>query len=411
MQKCFLVSNKVTQVREYLEHRSIIEIVDERRTLQDIDLTRLGIIDVDKFLYIYYESDDGDLGFRSDLNTLRQLLASAFFHTSEGIFILVNCQNAMLEDMIKSACKDSNLIGSKLDIVHHSGVLTLSDVSKYIAGSAFGTQTSSSYKVVYIKEEESEERERFANDSGSLGEVLPELTDQYSMYKKRAEVESLGSSRTVTETFERPQILRTFSKREKPTIQQWRAFLISGVEYTRFEDSVGHLVEYYGRLGYRSMIIDLTNKNSSCISVNGLTQVSLQELSSHVSFSSRAAMVKARYDQLGYVVETLDNVVGIHTYIFVCDSNDYELLTEYLSPLCSELYTNFVTHFSEDAVLDYLRSDKKSTTLFLSNAVVDRKFDVVKYKEEFKGTRVAPFRLENVDTTEFYECAVGGALT
>ena len=410
MQKCFLVSNKATQVREYLEHRSIIEVTEEHRNLAELDLAHLGIVDVDKFIYIYYGSDDGDLSFRSDLNTLRQLLGSPFFHTSEGIFILVDCQNPMLEDLIHSACRETNLIGSKLEVIHHSNVLTLNDVSKYITGSAFGTNTSSSYKAVYIKEEDTDERERYANDSSGIDTVLPVLTDQYTMYRRRAEVEAVSSSRQVSDISVRPQVLRDFTKLGTPTIRRWTAFLWSGELYTKFERGVNNLLDYFSRVGMRCLVVDLTYRQSSMVFVPEAKLYTLPELSQRGTFSEQAALVKCRYNQLGYVIEMLDNIEGVNRYIFVCDSEDYGMCKEYLAPLCDLLYADYVTHYAEDSVQDYLRMGVTSTTLFLSTEVRKSEFDLYNYKDAFTGQRVALFGDDNVDTTDFYECAVGGGV-
>lgn len=410
MQKCFLVSNKVTQVRDYLEHRSIVEIEEEHRSLTELDLTRLGIIDIDKFIYIYYGSDDGDLAFRSDLNIFRQLLSSAFFHTSEGIFILVDCQNPMLEDLIKSACRDSNLLGAKLDIIHHTGMLTFSDVSKYVSGSAFGSQTTSSYKAVYIREEDSQERERFVNSGDGMDSILPVLTDQYAMYKKRAEVEAISSARNVTETFLRPQVLQNFQRRPTPSFQQWNAFLLTGLEYTEFTRGVDYLLDYYGRVGYRCMVVDLTATPSIRVNIAGSHQYTLSEIQVRGSFSERFGYLHCRYNQLGFVVEMLDNIEGVNAHIFVCERQQYGVLREFLTPLCSNLYCNYVTHFCEDAIKDYLTEDVQATTLFLSQATIYRPFKIQEYREAFKGTRVASFALDDIDTTDYYECATGGGL-
>lgn len=410
MQKCFLVSNKATQVREYLEHRSIIEVTEEHRSLGELDLAHLGIIDVDKFIYIYYGSDDGDLSFRSDLNVLRQLLGSPFFHASEGIFILVECQNPMLEDLIHSACRDTNLIGTKLDVIHHGNVLTLNDVSKYITGSAFGTTTSSSYKAVYIKEEDTEERERYANESTGLFTVLPVLTDQYTMYKRRAEVEAVSSSRSVSDSYTRPQIMRDFAKLGTPTVRRWTAFLLSGEPYTKFERGVNNLNDYFARVGFRSMVVDITSRKSTVAIVPGARIFSLSELNTRGTFAEPVGYIKCRYNQLGYVIEMLDNIEGVNRYIFLCDSEDYAECKDYLEPLCDFLYSNFVTHFAEGALQDYLAMGVKSTTLFLSQAANYQPFDLSPYRDQFTGQRVALFGDEDVDTTDYYECSVGGGL-
>ena len=408
MQKCFLVSNKVTNVREYLEHRSIVEVVEEHRSLTELDLTHLGIIDVDKLIYIYYESDDGDLAFRSDLNVLRQLLSSPFFHTSEGIFILVDCKNPMLEDLIHSACRETNLIGARLNVIHHSNVLTLSDVSRYITGSVFGTTTTSSYKAVYIKEGETAERDRYANDTTGIDTVLPVLTDQYSMYKRRAEVEAVSSSRQVSDISTRPQILRDFTQLGTATIKRWSAFLWSGEPYTKFEYGVNNLIDYFSRIGVRCVVVDATSRRSSEVHIVDAKLYSLQEMRQRGTFSEAAALIKCRYNQLGYVVEMLDNIEGASQYIFVCDSEDFMICREYLVPLCEILHANYVTHYSEDAVQDYIASGFIATTLFLSEAVKREDFNIYNYKEDFGDQRVALFTLENLDAVDFYECAIGG---
>lgn len=408
MQKCFLVSNRSTQVREYLENRSIIEVVEEYKTLSELDLERLGIVDVDKFVYIYYGADDADWVFRSDLNMLRQLLRSAFFHVDEGIFILVDCQNPMLEDFIYAACKDSNLTKEKLDIHHHKGALMLNDVSTYIIGSAFGTQTSSSYKTVYIKEKEEEERERFANVSQGVDSILPILTDQYSMYKKRAEVEAIRSSRFVTDIYERPQKIRGFAEHKEATIKQWRAFILSGKEFTGFEFGAAYLTEYLSKVGERCLIIDLSDCNVGSTITAPIKVLGLSDIRVTTSFAEYVGLLKCEYFQLGYVMELLDNVESADVLLFVCDWDEYMGLIRYITPICEELYCDFVTHYLEEAVLWFLREGIEATTLFLSTASIVREFDIYKYRDSFKNTRVALFTVDDIDSTDFFECAVGG---
>ena len=410
MQKCFLVSNKSTQVRDYLEHRSIVEVVEEHAALGELDLQHLGIIDADKFIYIYYQLDDGDITFRSELNIFRQLLASAFFRVDEAIFILVECKNPMLEDLIHSACRDSNLVGSKLEVIHHSGTLSLTDVSRYVAGAAYGAEITSSYKSVYISEGNSDERERYTHSVNGLDTMLPALTDQYTMYKKRSEVEAVSSGRTVTEVLLRPEVLRDFSYRPKPVVNRWNAFLFSGDLYTRFEKSAEYLSEYYTRLGMRIVVVDMTNSNAVSINRTGWKELTLQDIAVKTSFTEWTGYIRCRYKQLGYLVEMLDNVDGITAYVFLCESRDYSQLCNFLQPLTQTLYCGFVTHFTESAVKDYLQSGFQSTTLFLSRNAVFESFDILKYKQDFEGTRVAAFTTDRVDTVDFYNCAIGGRL-
>ena len=408
MQKCFLVSNKSTQVRDYLEHRSIVEVVEEHSALNELDLQHLGIIDVDKFIYIYYQLDDGDITFRSELNILRQLLGSAFFRVDEAIFILVGCSNPMLEDLIHSACRDSNLVGSKLEIIHHSGTLHLTDVSRYVAGAAYGSEITSSYKSVYISESDSDERERYTHAVDGLDTMLPALTDQYSMYRKRAEVEAISSGHSVVETLIRPEVLRDFSYRPNPVVNRWNAFLFSGDLYTKFERGIDYLCDYYTRLGIRAVVVDLTSSNSVKFNTESWHVYSLQDIAVKTSYTEWVAYIKCRYNQLGYLVEMLDNIDGVSVYMFLCDRSDYGDLCSFLRPVTQLLYCNFVTHFTEAGLQDYLASGYQSTTLFLSRASVFEQFDVLKYKDQFTQTRVAAFNTERVDTVDFYNCAIGG---
>lgn len=412
MQKCFLVCNKTTQIREYLEQRSIVEVVEEHKSLRELDLNHLGIVDVNKFIYIYYQSDDNDLSFRSDLNILRQLLTSAFFSVEEGIFILVDCQNPMLEDFIHSACRNTSLVGTNLTVIHHSGTLMLSHVSNYISGAVVGSQSSSSYKAVYIHEGESDERERYENTSDSLESILLTLTDHYGMYKKRAEVEAISSSRNVVDISERPQILRSFVPLGKPTVKRWHTFLLSGEAYSKFQYGANYLVSHFKNTGYRSLVIDLTTRVVNRVTIEDAKVLRLSALAVKSSFAEQVGYIKCRYNQLGYVLEMLDNIEGVNRYIFVCEAEHYNSLAEYLKPLCEPLYTNFVTHFAEDAVVDYINKGVKSTAVFLSPAVIVESFDVKKFKEEFEGQRVARFNIDadDVDITDFYECATGGGL-
>lgn len=407
MQKCFLVSNKTTQVKEYLEHRSIVEIVEEYKGLSDLDITRLGIVDVDKFVYMHYEIDDNDMSIRSDLNVFRALLSSAFFHTREAIFILVACKNPMLEDLIRSACRDSSLIGDKLSIFHHSGTLTLHDVGKYITGDTYSSDSiSSSYRTVYIREEDRAERERYVDAAGELDTILPKLTDQYAMYRRRSDVEAVSSGGVVSDPYNRPAVLNSFAEIEQPTSRDWTAFLVSGERYTLFQKSINSLVDYFGRVGYRPLVVDFTARSLCSFDID-VKRLSLQELQHNTVFSERVAFVKAKFNQLGYIVEMLPNIVGVHRYVFVCDSEDYDDIREFLQPL-GKCYNNFVTHYAEEPVREYLDSGRQATTLFLSTAFAHVPFDLTAYKERFEGQRVALFDHECKDSTEHYECAIGG---
>ena len=413
MQRAFLVSNKATQAREYLEQRSILKVETEYRSLSDINVEQMQIVDVEKFIYLYYNSDDGDLAFRKDLNTMRQMLSSAFFNVDEAIFILVDCQDPMLEDLIKSACRNSNIIGDKLTVIHHSGVLMLNELALYVSGISVGVESTSSYRAVYIKEADTEERERYESYvSDGLVSIIPVLTDQYSMYKTRSGIEAISSGRIVTEEAHRPQVTKSFAKRSIPTIRQWKSFIISGEEYTQYHKAVSYLTDYFMRVGLRSLVIDITTDQSiqDALSNIEVKKIPLTNLTTKSFFTESVAYVKLRFGQLGYLVEVLDNVGGVDVYIFVCDKENYTTMQELLHPLCKPLYSNYVTHFTEACINKYLSSGIVSTALFLSEAIAYEVFDIKKYKQDFLGTRVARLELSNADTTSYYEFSIGGGV-
>ena len=147
MQRAFLVINKETQIASYLQHRSILDVIEERRSLTTIDLNNMPIVDTNKLVIIFYSTDDEGLSFRSEMNALRNLLASAFFNTDTLTVILVNFEDPLAEDLVSSAVRDTNLTKDKMEIIHHSGTLMFSDVSRYIAGAAAGQNTRSEERV------------------------------------------------------------------------------------------------------------------------------------------------------------------------------------------------------------------------------------------------------------------------
>lgn len=413
MQKAFLVTNKSTQVKDYLEHRSIIQITEEHKSLTELDLAHLGIIDVDKFIYLYYASDDGDLAFRSDLNVLRSLLNSAFFHVDEGIFVLIDCKNPMLEDLIHSATRATALVGSALQVIHHDGALTFNDVSKYIAGTVVGSETSSSYKAVYIKEADTTEKERYASaTSDGLASVIPTLTDQYTMYRKRAEVEGISSGHVVTDSYTRPQTMQNFPRQIAPTIKQWAAYLQTGERYTKYELGVGYLLDYLTKIGTRVLVIDMTGDVGVLAQLDNFdyNKLLVNELVNRKMFAEKVGYLSCTYNQLGFVIQMLDNVEGDMSYIFVCNVDVYKETRTLLAPLCRVLYASYTTHFLEECVQRYIATGLQSTSVFLSRAVMFEQFNIQRYKEDFEGTRVALLELDSVDTTDYYECVTGGGL-
>ena len=403
-----MVSNKETNIANYLQHRSILEVTEEHRSLVELNPEKLDIVDVDKFLYIYYPTDDGDLSFRSDMNNLRTLLSSAFFHVSEGIFILVDSSNPLLEDLIYSALRNSALSRERIEIIHHTGSLMLPDVGKYLSGNASGQTTSSSYKDVYIREADKEEKERYVNTVGGLETVLPVLTDMSALYAQRAGVEAISAGRLVNEPAARPQVVQDFTRVSVSAAKTISSFVISGEDWTDYERAIGYILEYNQTSGRRCLVINLDPAVDLSMITDKISTLSLLDIKSPVTPEQTVAVVGGRFNQLGYIIQFLQNVHGVEQYIFNVCPVDYLLACQMIQQLSEQVYMVFVAHYNYKSVERYVRQGLKSTALFLSFEHFKTDFDLKRYKSELHGTIVAAFPTEDVDYVEFYNFATGG---
>ena len=408
MQRAFLVVNKETQIASYLEHRSIMKVTEEHRSLSEVDLEKIAIVDVEKFLYIYYQTDDGDLSFRSDMNALRNLLGSAFFHVSECLFILVNNSNPLLEDFIYSALRDSNIPRNKIEIIQHTGSLMLSDVGHYVSGSAAGQTTNSSYKDVFIREADKEEKQRYINTDSGINAVLPVLTDMASIYSQRANVEAISAGISVNESVTKPEVVDDFSRISASVNKVTQTFIVSGERWTSPERAVSYLVNYLRAQGQRLFIINLDKTVNIESIVGENTNITLLGTRNSVTPEKPVSVITARFDQLGYIIQFLRNVRGVEHYIFNVLPGDYVRGCNLISQLAERLYTVFVAHYSENSIEYYINSGMKSTALFLSFECFNKDFQLKKYKSELEGTIVAEFPVEDVDYVEFYTFSTGG---
>lgn len=408
MQRCFMVSNKDTQVASYLQHRSIIEVIEEHRSLLELNLDKLDIVDVDKMLYIYYQTDDSDLTFRSDMNMLRNLMNSAFFHVGEAMFILVNNENPLLEDLIHSALRDSNLTRDKVDVIHHQGTLMFSDVGTYLSGNASGQTTASSYKDVYIREADKEEKERYSNQSGGIDSVLPVLTDMSAIYSQRAEVEALSSGRVVSEEVRRPSLINDFSRVSVDLAKTLYSFVVSGEKWTNAERGVDYLVEYFHTLGQRILIVNMDVKLDMPKYIGSCAALTTMDIKAPITPDYPTAAINIRFNQLGYVVEYLRNIKGVDKYIFYTAPEDYAAAVNLIRQLSEKTYAVYVAHHNEDSVKTFLEQKLPATALFLLFGRLYENFKLTNYKKELAGITVAQFPDEEIDYTEFYELATGG---
>lgn len=409
MQKCFAVINKETPIASYLQHRSIIEVTEEHRSLVEINPAKLDIIDVDKLLYVYYSTDDGDLSFRSDMNMLRSLLASAFFHVSEALFILVDSINPMMEDLIHSALRDSSLTSDKIEILNHTGSLMLSDVGKYISGAAAGQQTTSSYRDVYIREADKEERDRYINiKDGGISAVLPVLTDMSTLYQQRASVEALTAGRVVSSSVSRPNTVKELSRISVESSRVLTSFVVSGEEWTQYYLASRYIAEYFALVGERVLVINLDSAVQAIDFLDSVSYIHISKIKTPSTPEQQVSAIDARFDQIGYVIQFLKNVRGVNNYIFNVAPDNYRETCNLISQLSEKAYANYVTHYNEKAVQKYLGAGYKSDAVFLAFDKLQEDFEIKSYKEQFKSTLVAVFPVDDVDIPEFFTFARGG---
>ncbi len=409
MQRIFLVSNKDTQVAAYLTHRSIAEIVEEHRSLAELDPKTMSIVDVDRLCIIHYASDDDGLSFRSDMNALRNLLSSAFFNADELTVILVNFQDPLAEDLVFSATRDSKLTRDKVTILHHQGTLMLSDVGQYLAGSAVGQVATSTFKAVYVREADKEERDRFDNVTGEdgLDAVLPALTDMTTLYRQRAHVEAISAGRVVTESATRPELVNDFSKVEVATTRTLPLFVVSGEQWTNYERAVGYLVEYTRVIGRRVLVVNANPEINIGRFVGECVELALTSLKVMSTPASPVAVLNVRFNQLGYVAQFLNNILGIEEIIFNVAQEDYRRMYKFARQMSEELSAVYVAHFEESSVQRFIYSNVPATSLFLTFEKFKDNFDLESYREQLKRVVVGKFPTEDVDVIEFRDLATG----
>ncbi len=408
MQKGLFICNKETQTREYLQHRSLLDITEEHRTLTEMNKSTLSIIDVDLLLYIYYKTDDPtDMQFRADANALRNLLSTAFFNVDRAIFIFVNCDNAMLEDMIMSSVRNSNLSRDSIDIIHHSGTLMLQDIGTYVTGGESGENSNSSFKSVYIREADKEEKDRYVNTGSDLNTVMPALTDMVQLYTQRAHTEAIAGSRVISESAPRPETVDNFTYIDNPTADRVPMFVISGEQWTESDKAINILLDYLRTIGRRVLIVNLDNSIHVEYGIGDCVTLTLQSLKTTSTPSKPIAVLPARFNQLGYILELMSNIGGVETIIYYCAEEDYAQMVKFVRQLSEDAYAVFVAHYSAKSVQKYIDTGTKSTALFLTFKLFHDSFDLESYRDALAGTTVAQFPISDYDPVEFYDFATG----
>lgn len=405
MIKGYLVVNKETPVQDFLVRRSIMDVKAERRSLSELDIQHLEIIDVDKFLYIYYAGEDTELSFRADLNMFRQLLDSPFFHADESMFLLVDCNSANSDDLIKAAARNGR-DKTKLRIIHHTGTLTLSDVSQYVIGSVIGSTAVTSYKDVYIREADKEERERFDPVGGDIREIIPELTDMYTNYQQKVAVEA---GRIINRETYRPAVVNDFSPVKVPQEHMMSSFIVYCAKYSSGENTAQFLSMYLNRAGERTLIVDLrSNRNVQPVEVEDSIQRPITSLGKTMLTEAHNIVVSIDYAQFGAVIESLNNFSIVENMILLTDDlAQFDNLKRFIAPVSVSIVTSYVTHFTAECINEFLALDADVVSLLLNKGKMCDGVDIHAYEEQLKPYAVSLFPEYSVDPVDFYKCVTG----
>lgn len=409
MQRAFLVINKETQIASYLQHRSILDVIEERRSLTTIDLNNMPIVDTNKLVIIFYSTDDEGLSFRSEMNALRNLLASAFFNTDTLTVILVNFEDPLAEDLVSSAVRDTNLTKDKMEIIHHSGTLMFSDVSRYIAGAAAGQNTSSTFKSVYVREADKEEKDRYENQAGEdgLDTILPALTDMAALYKQRAHVEAISAGRVVTESAPRPETVNDFTRVHIASTKTYPLFVVAGEQWTNSENAIKFLVEYSRVVGRRVLVINTDVDIDISKVIGECVEVTVAGIKVSSTPNAPVAYMNVRFNQLGYVVQFLHNVLGIEEIYINTSAEDYLQMCKFARQMSDETSMVYVAHFNEKSVQRFIQQAIPATSLFLTFKLFHENFDLEAYRESLARVVVGKFPVDDVDVIEFRDLATG----
>lgn len=409
MKRAYLVINKDTQIASYLTHRSILDIVDEKRTLTSLNLNNMPIVDVARLIIIFYQTDDEGLSFRAEMNALRNLLASAFFNTDSLTVILVNVDDPLTEDLVRSATRDSKLVGDKIEIIHHEGALMFSNVGEYIAGAAVGQQSSSSFKSVYIREADKEEKDRFDNVQGEDGidTILPALTDMATLYRQRAHVEAISAGRNIREVAPRPEMVEDFTRVGVPKTKTYPIFVVAGEDFTRPERASKYLIDYTRIIGRRVLLVNTDNTVDFLSMLEDSVELPIQNVKVQSTPSAPIAVLNIRFNQLSYMFQFLGNILGIEEIIFNVGEEDYVQMCKFADQLSNNVSKVFIAHFHKKSVENFINKAIPATAIFLTFELFQEDFGLQSYKKELKRCIVGKFPTEEVDVIEFRDLATG----
>lgn len=392
MLTAILISNKETPIRDYLVTNSLFEVTAEERSISN--LNRMEIIDVDKLIYIFYNTDD-IISFKTDMSALRKMLDSSFFNIQSATFIFVDTDDISLENIALAASKAV----SDTNVIYHKGNLMLTDVGKYLTGKTYGKDAESSYLQVYITEASSDEKERYENKSDGIDTILPAMTDTSKIYTQRSIADSMYSTIIREKETIRPVVGSFSSYRLSQAKEDKNLLVISGDYYTDFEDSIYSITYSALSIGKRCLIVNMLD--SINIPVAGEFE-KIFDLSKNFIPTQEISIVDSNMSRLAYILSNLHRVEGIDIIIIITDCEDYKDISSTMK--MSEYITHsiFITHFGYKSIDKFIRDKLHLYTdcVFLRNTIF-KECDISSLKS-IESLSIARFPNSEEEFDEFY---------
>lgn len=406
MIKVYMIVNKKTNVHQYLEEHKIVKIVHFSNSLIGNEKVNQSIIDIDKFIYVYYgDTEDEDIAFKSDLNRFRTMLDSTFFSTRTILFILVKARSEV-KDFVESALKNVKLSKEDIEIIEHKGELMLPDLTKYISGINIGDVTKNTYLNVYLTESGKKEKERFQNTVTQIERITPQLADEKSMYTIRAKNLGVANDRLITQSDNSPITVNEFSIFKKKTIEFTDNIIITGMPYSSYENAAVYYSKYLISLRKRCLIINIDDENNILPKFDkNISIVSLNKLNSLYIPEYPLAYMPLNLNSLSFFIANESNIGSIDIKIILVSIRYYDIICRIFGSLPSNSKKIIALHKKKDDFERIKEYKWKPNVILVQNSIFNDKFDLVSYSSVFKDSTcvILPSNLENlIDMKDFY---------
>lgn len=401
-----MVVNKKTNVHHYLEEHKIVHVVHFANSLIDNEKVNQSIIDIDKFIYIYYgDTTDEDVAFKSDLNRFRKMLDSTFFSTRSILFILVKSR-PNVKDFIESTLKDTTFPKEDVEIIEHTGELMLPDLTKYISGINLGDITKNTYINVYLTEKGKNEKVRFPNTASQIERITPQLADEMSMYLTRVKNLGIANDRIINQQDNLPTTVDEFPILEKKTLKFTDTIIITGIPYTNYDNAALYYSKYLLSVRKRCLLINM-NEGDHILSQfnNNFSMISLHNLTSTYIPEHPISYISLTLNSLSFFIANEANIESIDIKIILVSISNFDVICRIFSCLPSILKKVVVLHKKKDDFEKLKLYKWNPTVILVQNALFNDNFDLLSYSSFFKNSScvLLPNHLENIlDIKEFY---------